>query len=395
MRIAFLDIGKLDYTAATPAERPLGGMQSAACYLAIALAARGHEVALVNRTTTPARHRGVETIAIETANAARLNGFDVIITIAAASSTWRQIGVTKPFLLWTGHDVDQPDVQFLREAGERFLFEKIIMVSNWQAERYAMRFKIKHQQMAILRNAFAPAFETLHRNRPYFFETDRAPILFYSSTPFRGLDVLLKAFPAIRERIPGCEAWICSGMSIYQTPAADHPYRHLYDLCRTTEGIRYIGPVGQSALAEIVNQIDIFAYPSTFPETSCIALMEAMAGGCMILTTKLGALPETAAGFGEHCELTAGPEELPVHFARFAIKAIQDARQNAARSATRIADQKEFARGSYCWTTRAAEWERLLTAIAQRPARMTVPRRNELCPCRSGLRFKHCCGVSV
>jgi uncharacterized protein YecA (UPF0149 family) len=109
----------------------------------------------------------------------------------------------------------------------------------------------------------------------------------------------------------------------------------------------------------------------------------------------LGALSETAAGFGEHCELTARREELPAHFAGFAIKAIEDARRDPAKRVTRISDQRAFAQASYCWTTRAAEWEKLLVSAAREPARLTVPRRNELCPCGSGLRFKHCCGVSA
>ena len=51
MRIAFVDLAAWDYTVDAPASVPLGGSQSALCYLAKELARLGHQVSLVNRTT--------------------------------------------------------------------------------------------------------------------------------------------------------------------------------------------------------------------------------------------------------------------------------------------------------------------------------------------------------
>jgi glycosyltransferase involved in cell wall biosynthesis len=370
-------------------------MQSALCYLASALAARGHEVALFNRgNKVPGRYGGVSCAGFEALGT--LNSFDVVVSISTGSIAFRQqLGLRRPLVLWSGHDIDRSAVAALRDGTERYLWDRIVMVSQWQADRYRAEFKINPEQITVLRNAVAPAFENVHRDQPYFFECDRAPVLYYSSTPYRGLDVLLAAFPLIRTLVPGCEARIYSSMSVYQEE--EEPYRRLYELSRATEGVHYVGSLSQTALAQAMTRLDILAYPSTYPETSCITLMEAMAGGCLALCSALGALPETAAGFGSLCAWPANEpkEQLAERYARFVAHAIDDARSHPDLHAKRIAAQRAFALGSYSWRGRAAEWEMMLGELAGQPVRMLAPHRNEPCPCGSGLRFKRCCGSAA
>src|SRR5438876_7424164 len=59
MRIAFIDPSGWDINVEAPFRRPLGGSQSAACYLAIALAELGHDVFFVSATSQPGNVRGV------------------------------------------------------------------------------------------------------------------------------------------------------------------------------------------------------------------------------------------------------------------------------------------------------------------------------------------------
>ena len=53
MNWVFVDPLPWDYDVATPLVRPLGGSQSALCYLAQALARRGHTVTTLTATTHP------------------------------------------------------------------------------------------------------------------------------------------------------------------------------------------------------------------------------------------------------------------------------------------------------------------------------------------------------
>src|SRR5215468_10893074 len=111
MRIAFVDFTPFDYTPLTPRERPLGGMQSALCYLAESLAARGHEVSLINKANTPGEYRGVKCLSMREEQSNRfLWSLDVVVSISCAGLTLRQSNIKCPLILWSGHDVDQPTV---------------------------------------------------------------------------------------------------------------------------------------------------------------------------------------------------------------------------------------------------------------------------------------------
>src|SRR5207248_8841406 len=117
----------------------------------------------------------------------------------------------------------------------------------------------------------------------------------YTSTPFRGLDVLVAAFPAIRRRHPTVRLDVFSSMQVYDQPTSRDPYKTLYDQCRATEGIDYRGSVTQPELAKALREASILSYPNTFAETGCIAAKDGLAAGLHVVSSDLGALPETGA----------------------------------------------------------------------------------------------------
>ena len=120
------------------------------------------------------------------------------------------------------------------------------------------------------------------------------------STPFRGLDLLLEGWPSIRSAVPDAALQVFSSMRVYQnSPEQDESaYGALYRVVPGTGRGRVLRLDSAALTLRVkLRETTMLGYPNTFPETSCIAVMEAMASGCRIVTSDLGALPETTAGF--------------------------------------------------------------------------------------------------
>ena len=76
------------------------------------------------------------------------------------------------------------------------LWNGIVCISDWQRNMYHQRLGVPPERMEILRNAIGPAFERLFGDANELAEAKPAPLrLTYTSTPFRGLHVLLATFP--------------------------------------------------------------------------------------------------------------------------------------------------------------------------------------------------------
>ena len=365
MKLAFFDPIDWDYTPFSPLERPMGGSQSAICYLTPELAALGHEVALINNISRPGTYAGVQCPGREAGlTVDYLNQFDAVIGVnKGMGKRLRESGVTVPLILWSQQATDQTDMQELREPDERLAWNAFFLVSDWQAQSYAQEFGIRPERIAVLRNAAAPVFQSLERRQP-FFRTGKPPVLVYTSTPFRGLMMLLNAFPLIRAAIPGCRLRVFSSMGVYHIAADKEPlYQVLYALARDLPGVDYVGSVSQTALAAALAEADILAYPNVFPETSCIAAMEAMAAGCLVCTSNLGALPETTAGFGFLMEPPGDIIMMARVFADLLIGVYKEACARPDHFEDTIARQRAHARTQYTWAQRAREWSAVLPHV--------------------------------
>jgi glycosyltransferase involved in cell wall biosynthesis len=366
MRINLVHRTIVDYTTETPYERGVGGSDAANAYLAAELAKLGHAVTMLTNTSTPGRFRGVECLNKSSLTKDLLNGADVSVVVneSCGRELREKFGAAKPLVFWTGHADDQPSIGGLEFSRERRAWNGFAFVSEWQMTAFAHAFWVPREKSRVLRNAISPSFARLAAEDPWFVRKE-PPVLVYTSAPYRGLDVLLTAFPAIRAAIPGTRLRVFSNLGDANAPG--NQYANLQRQCWATEGVDYVGSIGQAQLATELQRAAALAYPSTFLETSCIAALEAMAAGALVLTARAGALPETTAGFAKLVDPRYDPIAYAHAFAAMAIEALRADEHNPEGALLRRDRQIAFVRKHYTWPARALEWQTWLSEIVRQP----------------------------
>ncbi len=361
MKIAFLDPTPLRYTPETPLRQPLGGTQSAACFLSAELAKLGHDVSLINAGGSGDHVLGVRCLPFDQENpAAGLDDQDVVVVLTSPmAARLRQAGVRARLINWQHKTVDNGSVAPFAETDEREAWSDTVFVSDFQKNSFAEKWAMDGK---VLRNAISPAMEAKPRIKPTFAERGEDPVLVYASAPGRGLDFLLMSFPTIRRYLPNAKLRIFSDQSMYQVSSKEDEYFVYYEVARNLPGVDYVGGVSQSDLSDALLEADIWAYPTIFVETSCIVMMEAAAAGCLLLSSEIGALRETANGFGRFMRIPTSRALWSLSYARGVVSEVRRIRTDPDGYRRFLERQMTVFRETCTWSRRAQEWNAWLTA---------------------------------
>jgi 2-polyprenyl-3-methyl-5-hydroxy-6-metoxy-1,4-benzoquinol methylase len=177
------------------------------------------------------------------------------------------------------------------------------VMSRWQEEHTFEVYESAglsglFQKIKVIQNGIEPSFfEGEEARQPHSF--------LWASSPDRGLDRLLEWWPSIREMWPDASLSIAYGWQNVDALSNQRPWlqpfkQRVLELSRQP-GVKWIGRIGQKALAREWMKTQFWLYPSRLPEelgggpwheTFCITALEAAAGGCVGIFPDVGALHE-------------------------------------------------------------------------------------------------------
>ena len=286
----------------------------------------------------------------ESIPASILNNFQII------PSRLRKLEAGKKHIYWVHDLATDPEVKHLEKGGWK-KFDKIVFVSHWQQQQYHDILGVPFSAGTVIKNAIEP------------IETHDKPgdviRLVYFSTPHRGLDILVQVFQELSKKYDNIELDVISSFELYGWKERDKPFELLINYCKKHPKINYYGSMPNDQLREHLKKCHIFAYPSTWVETSCLCLIEAMSAGLTCVHSSLGALPETSMHLTMQYDYHEDKEKHAQIFYSNLKNAIDMYRSKNVQSVIENVNRLKMVSDSvFNWDARSKEWEYLFRHLS-------------------------------
>lgn len=264
-----------------------------------------------------------------------------------------QADFDKKTIYWNQLSYDQDAVQFLKDPKYIKQIDHFVFVSHWQSEMYRKIFNIPGYKTHVIKNA-SIGVDIKKPTNPKKIK------ICYTSTPWRGLDILLRSWEILNPK-NNCELHVFSSCKIYGKDFSknDEHYIDLYNKCNELPNVIYRGSVPNDELRGELSHFDILAYPNTFEETSCISVIEALSTGLRVITSNIGALPETTEGWARVYPYLMDKETHAIQFSKILSQEIEYVRGGGFNPRPQIKGYKQ----KWSWDERIKEWEKLINEL--------------------------------
>ena len=267
------------------------------------------------------------------------------------------VDANKINVLWQQLNWNEENVALMADQNFVDSVDHFVYVSHWCFDKFRNKFNIPEDKSTVIKNAVYPFNAT---PKP---QTEKLKLI-YTSTPWRGLDVLLDAFELLgRDDV---ELDVYSSTTIYGDffhNSYGKDFIWIFDRAKAMPGVNYMGYATNSGVRRAVQSAHIFAYPSMFEETSCISAIEAGAAGCQMVTSNYGALYETCAQWATFVPYQSNRKQMANEYARVLDRAIDNYWSPANQK--KLAAQVEYYNQFWTWDYRMTEWREFFDRISK------------------------------
>jgi glycosyltransferase involved in cell wall biosynthesis len=264
----------------------LGGSETAVVRLAEAFARQGHRPIVYSNVDEPGYYNGA---CYRDASHFRTEiESDIYIAWRAPEQADWEIN-TKQLVLWM-HDTDAGDRLTPSRARK---FDAIVVLTEWHKKFMLEKYPfLKEEKLVVIGNGvdFSRFEGKVKRD---------SKRVIYSSSPDRGLDVILEGiWPKVVEAVPDAELHVYYGWNNFDKFAPMYPQLQAFKqrvqaVYLESKNVIQHGRVSQKELAEAFQKSAVWLYPTYFTETYCITAIEAQLGGAVPVTNDLAGLSET------------------------------------------------------------------------------------------------------
>lgn len=195
-------------------------------------------------------------------------------------------------------------VAAMRTPIVRDAYYHIIVPSKWTKKYLIDNFGVAPNKITAIPNAIHPLNYTDSKKHDVVM-----PKFIYYSDSMRGLEMLLQGAALVDEPFT---LDIYTNMNPHTQGFGPNtpPNKWVLELIEEKPHINIYGRTNNITLRRRIEEANVFLYPSTYLETSCISLMEAMSAGLLCVVPKIGALSETGQRYPIYFDWTSTMNEL-------------------------------------------------------------------------------------
>lgn len=320
IKIAIIDVLGLTYDPTTLEKYGLGGSESAIIFMAKELQSIGFDVSVYNNCTDSRAkegiYDGVQYIDITRLNSQNSYTCDVMIAsrtilpfapehyapeFKESAAIFRQLKRSaKLKVLWLHDTFCQGDhlVENLVLDGH---IDEIFTLSDFHTSYVLNCDHGKRRNFEVLKNK---TFMTRNGAKKYITDIDITMkdknLFIYNASLTKGmLPLVEKIWPKVKQRIPSAKLKIIGGYYRFRDGAApDAQEQKFHELIARSDlqqlDIEFTGVIPQREIANHLAQSSYMIFPGAFPETFGISSLESLLYNTPLITTRFGALEETA-----------------------------------------------------------------------------------------------------